>query len=62
MRRIRNIYAYSDPFEVDNGSISLLVMMKNNMGKLRNKMPGIAFTSNVEIPLLVLRKSLQPIH
>ena len=53
---------YNDPFEVDNGLVSFLIMEENGMCKLRNIMPGIAFSSNIKFTILILRKSFQPIQ
>ena len=60
--REREREKYNDPFEVDNGLVSFLIMEENGMSKLRNIMPGIAFSSNIKITILVLRKSFQPIQ
>ena len=60
--REREREKYNDPFEVDNGLVSLLITEENGMCKLRNIMPGIAFSSNIKITILVFRKSFQPIQ
>jgi len=58
MWRERERESDNDPLEVDNGPISLLVVMKNGVCKLRNIMPSITFSRNIKRSILVLRKSL----
>lgn len=53
---------YNDSFEVDDGPISFLVMVKNGMSKLRHIMARIALSRDVKVPFLIFRKPLQPIH
>ena len=60
--REREREKYNDPFEVDNGLVSFLIMVEDGMCKLRNIMPSIAFSRNIKVVVFVFRKSLKPIQ
>jgi hypothetical protein len=60
--REREREMYNDPLEVDNGFVSLLVIAENSICKQRNIISRITFSRNIKGPVLVLGKSLKPIH
>lgn len=56
---------YNNPFEIDDGAVNMvrvLVVVENGLCQLWYVMATITLSSNVEIPIFVFRKSLQPIH
>ena len=56
---------YNNPFEIDDGVVNMvriLVVAENGLCQLWYIMATITLSCNVEIPLFIFRKSLQPIH
>lgn len=59
---IQEWISHHETFEVKNRVAGPVVVLCNDQRQLRNVMTCIAFPSNVERPMLVLREPLEPIH
>lgn len=53
---------YNKALEIDDGLISLFIVVENGVRQLRCVMASITLSRNVQIPTFVLCKPLQPIH